>query len=136
MVEAHTKSWPHGTGVADGIRNYGADRVDRRSNLDGQAVNAFDRPQASHREIAEALRWSQTVIDLADGELAKRAKGNRTSDWPLITALAHALATRGTARYALGDSGWRTDLDQAVAKARSLGPLPYAVIIGYSNVSR
>ena len=89
-------------------------------------------PKLYTGQIAEALRWSQTRIDLADGELAKRAKGNRTSDWPLITALAHALATRGTARYALGDSGWRTDLDQAVAKARSIGPLPYAIIIGYS----
>ena len=31
-------------------------------------------------EIAEALRWSQTVIDLVDGERANGAKGN-----PLLT---------------------------------------------------
>ena len=30
-------------------------------------------------EIAEALRWSQTVIDLADGEPAKAAKGTPLS---------------------------------------------------------
>ena len=82
-------------------------------------------------EIAEALRWSQTVIDLADGELAKGANGNRTVDWPLTVALAHALATRGSARCALGDPGWRSDLDQAVATARSIGPLSYGVIISY-----
>jgi class 3 adenylate cyclase len=83
-------------------------------------------------EIAEALRWSQIVVDLADGELANGAEENRTVDWPLTTALAHALATRGSARCALGDHGWRTDLDQAVAKARSIGPLTYAIIISYS----
>jgi class 3 adenylate cyclase len=89
-------------------------------------------PKLHTGEIAAALRWSQTVIDLADGELANGAKGNRTIDWLLTMALAHALATRGIARCALGDHGWRTDLDQAVAKARSVGPLPYAVIISYS----
>ena len=83
-------------------------------------------------EIAEALRWSQTVIDLADGEPAKAANGNPIIDWPLTVALAHALATRGSARCALGDRGWRSDLDQAVAKARSIGPLAYGAIISYS----
>ena len=83
-------------------------------------------------EIAEALRWSQTVIDLADGELANGAKGNRTIDRPLTAALAHALATRGTARCILGDRGWRTDLDQAVAKARSTGPLGHGAVMSYS----
>src|SRR6516164_4600863 len=83
-------------------------------------------------EIAEALRWSQTVIDLADGDHANGAKGNRTVDGPLTVALAHALSTRGSARCALGDRGWRSDLDQAVAKARSISPLSYGVIISYS----
>ena len=83
-------------------------------------------------EIAEALRWSQTVIDLADGDHANGAKGNRTVDGPLTVALAHALSTRGSARCALGDRGWRTDLDQAVVKARSIGPLNYAMIISLS----
>ena len=83
-------------------------------------------------EIAEALRWSQTVIELADGEPANGAKGNSTIDWPLMVALAHALATRGTARCALGHRGWRSDLDQAVAMARSTGPLAYGVVITYS----
>ena len=83
-------------------------------------------------EIAEALRWSQTVIDLADREPAKAANGNPIIDWPLPAALAFALATRGSARCALGDRGWRSDLDQAVAKARSIGPLTYGVVIVYS----
>ncbi len=79
-------------------------------------------------EIAEALRWSQTVIDLADGE---PAKNNSTIDSQLTAALAHALATRGTARCALGDRGWRSDLDQALAKARSIGPLLYGLVMAY-----
>ena len=83
-------------------------------------------------EIAEALRWSQTVIDLADAEPAKAANGNSTIDWPLMAALAHALATRGTARCALGDRGWRSDLDQAVAKARRTGPLGHGAVMSYS----
>ncbi|MDT5349353.1 MAG: hypothetical protein QOH91_2640 [Mycobacterium sp.] len=88
-------------------------------------------PKLHTGEIADALRWSQTAIDLADGELAHGAKGNRTIDRPL-TGLAHALAARGNARYALGDRGWRSDLDQAATKARSIGPLAYATVISYS----
>jgi class 3 adenylate cyclase len=74
-------------------------------------------------EMAEALRWSQTVIDLAQGD---PAKGNIVIGSPL----AVALATRGTARYALGDPGWRDDLNQAVAMARGTDPWTraYAVI--------
>jgi hypothetical protein len=83
-------------------------------------------------QIAEALRWSQTVVDLADGELANGAKGNRTSDWPLMVALALALAMRGSARCALGDRGWRSDLDQALATARSVVIDFYGIVITYS----
>ena len=62
-------------------------------------------------EMAEVLRWSQIIIDLAHGD---PAKGNVVMGSPL----AMALATRGTARYAMGDRGWRDDLDQAAAMAR------------------
>jgi class 3 adenylate cyclase len=62
-------------------------------------------------EIGEMLRFSQTVIDLAGGD---PTKGNFMVGSPL----AVAFAMRGTARYALGDAGWREDLDRAVAMAR------------------
>ena len=62
-------------------------------------------------EMAEVLRWSQTIIDLAHGD---PTKGNLVIGSPL----AIALATRGTARYARGDPGWRDDLDRAAATAR------------------
>ena len=54
-------------------------------------------------EMDDVLRWSQRVIDLADGD---PAKGNFIIGSPL----AFAFATRGTARCALGRPGWRDDL--------------------------
>ncbi len=62
-------------------------------------------------EIGEMLHFSQTVIDLARGDLTK---GN----FMIGSPLAVAFAMRGTARYTLGDAGWREDLDRAVAMAR------------------
>src|SRR5262249_31081425 len=62
-------------------------------------------------EMAEVLRWSQIVIDLAEGD---PARGNVVVGSPL----AVALAMRGSARYALGDPAWRDDLDRAAAMAR------------------
>ena len=57
-------------------------------------------------EIADILRWSQTVIDWADGD---PTKGNLIVGSPL----AVALAWRGVARFWLGRDGWRQDLDDA-----------------------
>ena len=72
-------------------------------------------------EMAEALRWSQIIIDLAQGD---PAKGNVVIGSPL----AVALATRGTARYALGDRGWRDDLDRAAVIARGTDPWSRALV--------
>ncbi len=72
-------------------------------------------------EMAEALRWSQIIIDLAQGD---PAKGNVVIGSPL----AVALATRGTARYALGDRGWRDDLDRAAVMARGTDPWSRALV--------
>jgi len=73
-------------------------------------------------EMAEALRWSQTVIELADGD---PTKGNVVFGSPL----AMALATRGTARWALGRAGWRDDYDRALAMVRGADPMSHAVVI-------
>jgi class 3 adenylate cyclase len=70
-------------------------------------------------EICDTVRWSQRVIDLADGD---PSKGNLIIGSPL----ALAFAARGSARYCLGRPGWRDDLRQAVAIARSTDPLTYA----------
>ena len=76
-------------------------------------------------EMAEALRWSQNVIDLADGD---PAKGNLIIGSPL----ALALARRGTARWALGRAGWRDDYDRALAMARSADPMSHARVLAYA----
>jgi hypothetical protein len=60
-----------------------------------------------------------------DGNLAK---GNILFGSPL----AIALATRGTARCALGRAGWRDDYDRARAMARGADPMSHAVVNTYA----
>jgi class 3 adenylate cyclase len=83
------------------------------------------RAKTGNAEWSEALRWSQTVIDLADGD---PAKGNVIIGSPL----ALALTTRGLARVGLGHSGWRDDLRHGLAMARSADPLSYALVVTYT----
>ena len=73
-------------------------------------------------ETADVLRWSQTVIDLADSD---PAKGNLLIGSPL----AAALAARGFARWCLGQPGWREDLDHAVAIARTADPISHGYVV-------
>ena len=71
------------------------------------------------------LRWSQKVIDLAEGD---PSKGNFIVGSPL----AFALTTRAMARYGLGRPGWRDDLQQALAMARSVDPYSYVTVVAYT----
>jgi class 3 adenylate cyclase len=75
-------------------------------------------------EWSDVLRWSQRVIDLADGD---PSKGNFIFGSPL----ALAFTTRAIARYALGRPGWRDDLRQGLAMARSADPMSYATVVTY-----
>ena len=75
-------------------------------------------------EWPDVLRWSQRVIDLADGD---PSKGNFIFGSPL----ALAFTTRALARYCLGRPGWRDDLQQGLAMARSADPLSYATVVCY-----
>jgi hypothetical protein len=75
-------------------------------------------------EWSDVLRWSETVIDLADGD---PSKGNFIAGSPL----AIALTTRGAARWCLGRPGWRDDVHRAVAMARSADPVSYARAVGF-----
>ena len=75
-------------------------------------------------EMGVVLGWSQNVIELAHGD---PARGNAIVGSPL----AVALATRGTARWALGRAGWRTDLEDAVATARGTEPWSHAMVVTY-----
>ncbi|HUB57421.1 MAG TPA: AAA family ATPase [Mycobacterium sp.] len=81
--------------------------------------------RAKCAEWPDALRWSQTVIDLADGD---PSKGNFIIGSPL----ALAFTTRATASYCLGLPGWRDDLRHGLAMARSTDPMSYATVVAYS----
>ena len=80
-------------------------------------------------EWCDVLRWSQTVIDLADGD---PSKGNFIFGSPL----AVALTSRALARYCLGRPGWRDDLRHGLAMARSADPLSYATVVAFVYGSR
>jgi class 3 adenylate cyclase len=75
-------------------------------------------------EYWDVLRWSQRVIDLADGD---PSKGNFIVGSPLAVALAQ----RADARYSLGHPGWRDDVEQALAMARSADPISYTTVVSY-----
>ncbi|HUO37410.1 MAG TPA: adenylate/guanylate cyclase domain-containing protein, partial [Mycobacterium sp.] len=72
-------------------------------------------------ELPDALRWSQRVIDLADGD---PTKGN----FMIGSPLAAAFTMRGIARWCLGRYGWRDDLRHALTMARSADPISYAMV--------
>ena len=82
--------------------------------------------RAESAEWPDALRWSQKVIDLADGD---PSKGNFIIGSPL----ALAFTTRAMARYCLGRPGWRDDLRHGLAMARSADPMSYATVVTYST---
>jgi AAA ATPase domain len=80
--------------------------------------------KSENADWPDVLRWSQRVIDLADGD---PSKGNFINGSPL----ALAFTTRATARYCLGRPGWHDDLQQGLAMARSADPLSYAQVVSY-----
>jgi hypothetical protein len=75
-------------------------------------------------EVSDVLRWSQRVIDLADGD---PSKGNFIFGSPL----ACAFTMRAIARYCLGRPGWRDDQRHALAMARSADPMSYANVVAF-----
>ena len=81
-------------------------------------------PKIQSAEWSDVLRWSQRVIDLADGD---PSKGNFIIGSPL----AFAFATRGIARWCLGRPGWRDDQRHGLAMARSADPMSHARVITY-----
>ena len=75
-------------------------------------------------EWSDVLRWSQRVIDLADGDPSK-------GDFLFGCPLALAYTSRGVARYCLGRPGWRDDLRHGLAMARTTDPVSYATVVTY-----
>ena len=75
-------------------------------------------------EWSDVLRWSQAVIDLADGDPSK-------GDFIVGSPLALAFTARALARSFLGRPGWRDDLRHGLAMARSADPMSYATGVTY-----
>jgi class 3 adenylate cyclase len=116
------------------------DRVREASQLASEAwtlIESIDDPtltvglsfpviyaKGESAELCDALRWSQRAIDLADGD---PSKGNFIIGSPL----ALAVTGRGNARYLLGRPGWRDDLRQGLAIARSVDPLSYSAVVAW-----
>jgi len=75
-------------------------------------------------EWRDVLRWSQAVIDLADGD---PSKGNFIFGSPL----AAALTSRAIGRYCLGRSEWQDGLRHGLAMAHSADPLSHATVVAY-----
>jgi hypothetical protein len=84
--------------------------------------------RAEGGEWSDALRWSQRIIDLADGD---PSKGNFIIGSPL----ALAFTTRGFGRYCQGCPGWRDDLRHGLAMARSADPLSYATVVTFAYMA-
>jgi hypothetical protein len=76
-------------------------------------------------EWSDALRWSEMVIDLADGD---PSKGNFIIGSPLALALTH----RAISRYWLGRPGWHDDLRHGLAMARSADPMSHAGVVTFA----
>jgi hypothetical protein len=91
----------------------------------GLAAMAFCN-WADGGEFGEVLQWSQTVIDLAEGDPAKGA------GFGVGSPLAVALAWRGVARWWLGRPEWRQDLNDAVAIARNSHPTTFSAVTGWT----
>ena len=90
----------------------------------GLSLRGASTPRLRAASGRDVLRWSQRVIDLADGD---PSKGNFVFGSPL----ALAFTTRAMARYWLGRPGWRDDLRHGLAMARSADPLSYATVVAY-----
>jgi class 3 adenylate cyclase len=88
-------------------------------------ANPLVYARSDSAEWSEMLRWSQTVIDLADGD---PSKGNFLFGSPL----ALAFTTRAVARYCLGRDGWRDDTEHGLAMARSADPMSYAFAVAFA----
>jgi hypothetical protein len=75
-------------------------------------------------EWPDVLRWSQTVINVADGD---PSQGNFIVPSPLATAFT----TRAMAQYFLGRPGWREDQRHALRMACSVDDWAYAQAVDF-----
>jgi len=77
-------------------------------------------------EVSETLRLTQRVIDVADGDATM-------GDFVIGSPLAWALTLKGAAGMFVGRQGWRNDLEEGIALARSAdASVPFAQLYKYA----
>ncbi len=76
-------------------------------------------------EFCDVLRWSQRVIELADGDPFK-------GSFLIGSPLAVAFTTRAIARCCLGQPGWQDDVRHGLAMSRSADPMSYATVVSFA----
>ena len=124
LVMDHTYHARIARGLGAGIGSHGPRRVSAIPNLTvGLSLPAI-YAKIESGEWSDVLRWSQTAIDLADGD---PTKGNILLGSPL--AVAHT--SRGMARWWLGRPGWRDDQRHGLGMALRSDPVSLAVALPY-----
>ena len=126
LMAEHMMSRPGARGVAAGLRNHGAGRVDRRSDVDGRAVPRGDQHEDSGRRDGRGAALVADCHRPGRGRPSQRERHSSGRRW------RWRWHTRGTARCALGRAGWRDDFDRALAMARGADPMSHATVIAYA----
>jgi class 3 adenylate cyclase len=116
------------------------DRIREASKLASEAmalIESLDDPtmtvglsfavinaKAEGAEWLDVLRWSQRVIDLADGDPS-------TGNFLIGSPLALAFTSRAIARYCVGIADWQDDLSEGLTMSRGADPMSRAMVVGY-----
>ena len=80
-------------------------------------------------EMTELLRVADLVIDASGGDVTV---GNLVVESPVLVVYA----LRGTARWCLGISGWKDDLQASVTLSHQADPATRAVVAVYTYTGR
>lgn len=83
--------------------------------------------QLQAAEMTDVLRWTDTVIELAQHDRAE-------DDCAFAAPLATALVFRAVAGWCTGRENWRADLDRATALACHIDPVYRATVIAYKYI--
>jgi adenylate cyclase len=85
-------------------------------------------PKHETGEMAEILRLSQQLIELADGDFTK-------ANLLFGSPLTYCIAMRGIARASLGMAGWQQDFESAMVAARDADTMTRASAVFYTYLS-
>ena len=124
LVMEHVFQWPRARGVAAGIRTHGADRVDRRSDLDGwHCPSRRSSPNTTPARWPTCCGGHSAVIDLADGD---RLQGH-FHHWIAVGTGVRNAGSRPMGAWDM--PAGTTTLTMPLAMARSTDPMSHAYVV-------